>query len=106
MSSQDRCAVSTPVYYASGWWEGCWEDNFYETFTKRRNWFNTSNSIKSNLVLFQASTRFAELTEILPAIEYVQDIPSEIDSMFDRSVINLIILDDMMDKATQDKRIS
>ena len=48
----------------------------------------------------------SELREILPAIEHVQGIPSERDSMFDRSVINLIILAGMMDKATQDKRIS
>ena len=48
----------------------------------------------------------SELTEILSAIEYVQGITSEMDSIFDRSVINLILLDDMMDEATQDKRIS
>ena len=47
-----------------------------------------------------------ELIEILPTIEYVQGIPSEVDSMFNHSVNNLIILDDMMDEATQDKRIS
>ena len=47
-----------------------------------------------------------ELTEIVQAIEYVQGIPSEIDSLFDRNFNNLIILDDMMDEATQDKRIS
>ena len=47
-----------------------------------------------------------ELTEILPTIEYVQGIPSGVDSVFDRSVNNLIILDDMMDEATQDKQIS
>ena len=39
-------------------------------------------------------------------MEYVQEIPSEIDSLFDRNVNNLIILDDMMDEATQDKPIS
>ena len=48
----------------------------------------------------------SQLTEILSAMEYVQGITSEMDSIFDRSVINLIILDDMMDEATQDKRIS
>ena len=47
-----------------------------------------------------------ELTEIFSTIEYVQGILSEVDSMVDRSVNNLIILDDMMDEATQDKRIS
>ena len=44
-----------------------------------------------------------QLTEILRAIDYVQGIPSERDSMFDCSVNNLIILDNMMDEATQDK---
>ena len=46
---------------------------------------------------------WGQLTEILRAIEYVQGIPSERDSMFDWSVNNLIILDNMMDEATQDK---
>ena len=49
---------------------------------------------------------WGQLTEILRAIEYVQGIPSERDSMFDCSVNNLIILDNMMDEATQDKWIS
>ena len=44
-----------------------------------------------------------ELTEIFSTIEYVQGILSEVDSMVDRSINNLIILDDMMDEATQDK---
>ena len=48
----------------------------------------------------------SELTETLPAIEYVQGKPWEMDSMSDRSVNNLIILDDMMDEAAQDNRIS
>ena len=47
-----------------------------------------------------------ELTEIFSTIEYVQGILSEVDSMVDRSVNNLIILDDMMDEAMQDKWIS
>ena len=47
-----------------------------------------------------------ELTEIPSTIEYAQGIPSEVDSMYDRSVNNLIILNDMMDEALQDKRIS
>ena len=46
------------------------------------------------------------MTEILPGVEYVQGIPLEMDNMFDRSVNNLIILDDMMDEVTQDKLIS
>ena len=40
------------------------------------------------------------------AVEYVQGIQPEIDSLFDRNVNNLIILDDMMDEGTQDKRVS
>ena len=47
-----------------------------------------------------------ELTEILPTIEYLQGIPSKVDSMFDRNVNNTIILDDMIDEATQDRQIS
>ena len=47
-----------------------------------------------------------ELTEIVQAIQYVQGIPSEIDSLFDQNVNNLIILDSTMDEASQDKRIS
>ena len=47
-----------------------------------------------------------ELIKIVQAKEYVPGIPSEIDSLFDWNVKNLIILDDMMDEATQIKRIS
>ena len=44
--------------------------------------------------------------EVVQAVDYVQGILSEIDSLFDRNVNNLIILDDMMDEVTQDKRVS
>ena len=47
-----------------------------------------------------------ELIEVVQVVECVQGIPPEIDSLFDRNANNLIILDDMMDKATQDKRVS
>ena len=47
-----------------------------------------------------------ELMEVVQAVDYVQGIPSEIDSLFDRNVNNLIILDNMMDEVTQDKRVS
>ena len=47
-----------------------------------------------------------ELIGVVQAVEYVQVIPPEIGSLFDRNVNNLIILDDMMDEATQDKRVS
>ena len=36
----------------------------------------------------------------------MQGIPSEIDSLFDRNVNNLIILDNTMDEVTQDNRVS
>ena len=45
-----------------------------------------------------------ELKEIVQAIEYVHLIPSEKVSLFDRNVNNLIILDETIDDATQDKR--
>ena len=44
--------------------------------------------------------------EVVQVVEYVQGMLPEIDSLFDRNVNNLIILDDMMDNATQDKRVS
>ena len=47
-----------------------------------------------------------ELTEIVQAIEYVQGISSKTDSLFHRNVSSYIILDGLMDQATQDKRIS
>ena len=47
-----------------------------------------------------------ELIGVVQAVEYVQVMPPEIDSLFDRNVNNLIILHDMMDEATQDKRVS
>ena len=48
----------------------------------------------------------SELKKVLPTIEHIQSIPSELDSIFDRSVNNLIILDNMRDEATHDKRRS
>lgn len=47
-----------------------------------------------------------QLMEIDPKIEYVQGIPSDIESMFDRKLNNLIVIDDMMNEATKDKNIS
>ena len=47
-----------------------------------------------------------ELMGFVKAVEYVQGIQPEIDSLFDWNVNNLIILDDMMDEGTQDKRVS
>ena len=47
-----------------------------------------------------------ELMGFVKAVEYVQGIQPEIDSLFDWNVNNLIILDNMMDEGTQDKRVS
>ena len=59
------------------------------------------------MVLCKTSTEFVErIDEVAQAVEYVQGIPPEIDSSFDRNVNNLITLDNMMDEATQDKRVS
>ena len=44
--------------------------------------------------------------EVVQVVEYVQGIPLEIYRLFNWNVNNLIILDDMMDEATQDKRVS
>ena len=68
---------------------------------------NTSNSTKIIWCYTkQQPDLLNKLTEIPSTIEYAQGIPSEVDSMFDRSVNNLIILNDMMGEATQNKRIS
>ena len=49
---------------------------------------------------------FEELMKINPNIEYVQGIPSDINTMFDRKINNVVILDDMMDEGADDKRVS
>ena len=59
------------------------------------------------MVLCKTSTKFVErINGSCSSSRVLQGIPSEIDSLFDRNVNNLIILDDMMDNATQDKRVS
>ena len=59
------------------------------------------------MVLCKTSTKFVErINGSCSSSRVLQGIPSEIDSLFDRNVNNLIILDDMMDEATQDKRVS
>ena len=80
---------------------------FKKHLLKEGNWL--IHSTPQKIILWYTKHQpdlLTELTEILPTIEYVQGISSEVDSMFDRSVNNLIILDDMMDEAMQDKRIS
>ena len=47
-----------------------------------------------------------ELMSIDKNIEYVDGIPQDLESTFDRNVMNLIILDDMMDEASKDERVS
>ena len=49
---------------------------------------------------------FYELKDLMPAIEYVQGIPENLDEYFDRNSKNLIILDDLMDESGDDKRVS
>ena len=52
------------------------------------------------------SELYKQLIVINSNIEYVHGIPTNIDTIFDRETSNLIILDDMMDEASQDIRIS
>ena len=47
-----------------------------------------------------------ELKLINGDIEYVEGIPTNLEEMFDRQKSNLIVLDDMMDEASKDDRIS
>ena len=49
---------------------------------------------------------YADLMQIDKNIEYIEGIPSDLDTMFDLTKRNLIILDDMMDEAVEDKRVS
>ena len=86
---------------------GATKKTFKKHLLKEGNWL--IHSTPQKIILWYTKHQpdlLTELTKILPTIEYVQGISSEVDSMFDRSVNNLIILDDMMDEAMQDKRIS
>ena len=86
---------------------GAGKTTFTKHLIKERNWL--IHPTPQRIIWCYAKHQpnlLQELTEIVQAIEYVQAIPSEIDSLFDRNVNNLIILDNMMDKAAQDKRIS
>lgn len=49
---------------------------------------------------------YEELKEINPQIEYIEGIPTNMEQMFNRLENNMIVLDDMMDEATEDKRVS
>lgn len=46
-----------------------------------------------------------QLLSIYPTIEYVEVIPTNVDSMFARNQADLLLLDDLMDAANVDKRI-
>ena len=48
---------------------------------------------------------YRQLKDIDEKIEYIEGIPSELNEMFDREKVNMLILDDMMDEASGDKRI-
>ena len=49
---------------------------------------------------------FDELLKIVSDIEYVEGIPENLESMFNRSVSNLVILDDLMDEGGDNKAVS
>lgn len=49
---------------------------------------------------------YRQLKSINPNIDYMEGIPTNLEEMFDKKQNNLIILDDMMDEATRDVRIS
>lgn len=49
---------------------------------------------------------YQHLINIIPNIEYVEGIPTNLETMFSKETTNLIIFDDMMDEATADVRIS
>ena len=48
---------------------------------------------------------YRQLKDIDEKIEYIEGIPSELNEIFDREKVNMLILDDMMDEASGDKRI-
>ena len=48
----------------------------------------------------------AELKSYFPNIEYIHGLPSDLDEMFDITKTNLLVLDDLMDQASSDQRIS
>ena len=47
-----------------------------------------------------------ELLKIIPGIEYVEGIPENLDSMFNRNASNIVILDDLMDEGGDSKAVS
>ena len=107
MSSQIDVQLKHPfnILVADG--SGAWNTTFTKNLLKEENWL--IHPTPQRVIWCYANHQpdlLSELTETLPAIEYVQGKPWEMDSISDRDVNNLIILDDMMDEATQDNRIS
>jgi len=49
---------------------------------------------------------YEELIAINSVIEYIHGIPIDLDTTFDRTKTNLIILDDMMDEASKDENVA
>ena len=49
---------------------------------------------------------FEELLKIEPSVEYVEGIPENLSSMFDRKIPSLLILDDLMDEGGDSKAVS
>lgn len=87
--------------------KGSGKTTFTKHLLKERNWL--IHPTPQRVIWYHAWHQpdlINKLTEILPVIEYVKGISSEMDSMFDGSVNNLITLDGIMDEAAQDKQIS
>ena len=49
---------------------------------------------------------YDELMNINSSIEYMYGIPSDLDTAFDRTKKNLVVLDDMMDEASKDEKVA
>ena len=107
MSSQIDVQLKDPFSMLMAGERGAGKTTFTKKLLKEENWL--IHPTPQRVIWCYAKQQpnlLSDLKKILPAIEYVQDIPSEMDSMFDRSVNNLMIFCNMMDEATQDKRIS
>ena len=107
MSSQIDVQLKDPFSMLMAGERGAGKTTFTKKLLKEENWL--IHPTPQRVIWCYAKQQpnlLSDLKKILPAIEYVQDIPSEMDSMFDRSVNNLMIFCNMMDEVTQDKRIS
>ena len=98
MSSQIDVQLKDPFSMVVAGERGAGKTTFTKKLLKEENWLIHPTPQRAIWCYAkQQPNLLSDLTEILPAIEYVQGIPSEMDSIFDRSVNNLIILYDMMD---------